>query len=151
MSSSPHQIEVDNKLYCSAREVAVKMNEFFIDKVRKLRNKFQSQHLDLRGCRQAMQSKNCKSSLNFVSVHKVEKMLRNLKSSRATAIDGLDSYSLKISAGFVAIPIHHLITVSIMQQKFPSLWKLAKILPLHKKGNILERKNCRPVHYRIGS
>ena len=60
-------------------------------------------------------------------------------------MDGLDSYSLKISASFVAIPIHHLITLSIMQQKFPSLWKLAKILPLHKKGNTLERKNYRPV------
>ena len=92
-----------------------------------------------------MLNKSCRLSLNFVSVQKVEKMLKSLKSSRATAIDGLDSYSLKISAGFVAVPIHHLITLSIMQQKFPSLWKLAKILPLHKKGNILERKNYRPV------
>ena len=32
-----------------------------------------------------------------------------------------------------------------MQQKFQALWKMAKILPLHKKGDVLERKNFRPV------
>ena len=31
-----------------------------------------------------------------------------------------------------------------MQQKFPSLWKNAKVLPLYKKGCVLERKNYRP-------
>ena len=61
------------------------------------------------------------------------------------AIDGLDSYSLKIAAKLVAVPIHHLVSLSIMQQKFPTLWKKAKVLPLHKKGDVLERKNYRPV------
>ena len=32
-----------------------------------------------------------------------------------------------------------------MQQKFPSSWKEAKILPLFKKGDILDRKNYRAV------
>ena len=45
----------------------------------------------------------------------------------------------------MAKPIHHLISLSIMQQKFPSSWKEAKILPLFKKGDILDRKNYRAV------
>ena len=68
-----------------------------------------------------------------------------MKSSKAVAIDGLDSYSLKIAAKLVAAPIHHLVSLSIMQQKFPTLWKKAKVIPLHKKGDVLERKNYRPV------
>ena len=32
-----------------------------------------------------------------------------------------------------------------MQQRFPSVWKNAKILPLHKKGCEYDRKNYRPV------
>ena len=83
--------------------------------------------------------------MSFVLVHRVTILLKGLKSSKATAIDGLDSYSLKISANFVAHPIHHIVSLSIMQQRFPSMWKLAKILPLHKKGNVLDPKNYRPV------
>ena len=92
-----------------------------------------------------MFSKNCLLELSFVSVKKVEEFIRNIKSSKAVAIDGLDSYSLKIAAKFVAVPIHHIITLSFMQQQFPSAWKFSKVLPLHKKGCPLERKNYRPV------
>ena len=32
-----------------------------------------------------------------------------------------------------------------MQEKFPDDWKLAKVIPLHKKDDVLEPKNYRPV------
>ena len=32
-----------------------------------------------------------------------------------------------------------------MQEKFPTEWKKAKVIPLHKKEDILEPKNYRPV------
>ena len=35
--------------------------------------------------------------------------------------------------------------LSILQQKFPSYWKVAKVLPLHKKLDTLNAKNFRPV------
>ena len=68
MSGSPHKIEVDNKLYRSAREVAIKMKEYFIHKVSNLRSTFEGQNLDLWGCRESMLNKSCRLSLNFVSV-----------------------------------------------------------------------------------
>ena len=68
-----------------------------------------------------------------VSVETVDKLLKNLKSSKSVAIDELDSYSLKIAADIITLPVHHLVTLSIMQRKFPTLWKYAKVLPLHKK------------------
>ena len=37
------------------------------------------------------------------------------------------------------------VNLSIMQNKFPSIWKFSKVLPLHKKEDPLERKNYRPV------
>jgi hypothetical protein len=68
-------------------------------------------------------------------------VIKKLKSSKSLAVDELDSYSLKISADIVGPAIHHLITLSIMQNKFPEPWKYAKVLPLHKKGEVLVRKN----------
>ena len=140
VAGTPHQINVNNKLYKKAGEVATLMNNFFIEKVENLKGKFQGQVPNLIGCRKAMISKKCFVDISFVSVSKVEKILRGLKSSKAVAIDGLDSYSLKIAAKLVAAPVHHLVSLSIMQQKFPTLWKKAKVLPLHKKGDVLERK-----------
>ena len=32
-----------------------------------------------------------------------------------------------------------------MQKKFPQSWKYSKVIPLHKKEDVLERKNYRPV------
>ena len=141
----PNQIKVNNILYRKAAEVSNLMNEFFIGKIKGHKKNFNFDNIDLSSCQNMMLSKNCSLGLNFISVKKVEKMILNLKSSKAVATDELDSFSLKISARLVAVPIHHIITLSIMQQQFPSPWKFSKVLPLHNKGCHLDRKNYRPV------
>ena len=45
----------------------------------------------------------------------------------------------------VVPPITHIINLSIQQSKFPSQYKIAKVIPLLKKGDPLETKNYRPV------
>ena len=42
-------------------------------------------------------------------------------------------------------PVHHIITLSIMNSQFPQSWKNSKVIPLHKKEDVLEKKNYRPV------
>ena len=144
-SGSPKQIVVDNVVYKKAADVAMLLNEFFVSKINSLRSRFQNQPLNLVGCKKAMNRKRCSLSLSYVSVHKVEKYLKGIKPSKAIAVDGLDAFSLKLAAKLIAKPIHHIISLSLMQQRVPSLWKHSKIIPLHKKGDVLERKNYRPV------
>ena len=60
-------------------------------------------------------------------------------------MDMLDSYSVKIAADYIAQPLHHVISLSLMQEKFPSCWKSTKIIPLHKKGSTLKKEHYRPV------
>ena len=144
-SGTPSQIEVNNVLYCKAKDVAKHMNEFFITKVEKLRQKFSGNKPNFQHLKSMMNKKKCTLGISFVSKKQVKKLLKNLKSSKCVAVDELDSYSLKISADVVTGPVHHLITLSIMQKRFPTAWKYAKVLPLHKKLSILERKNYRPV------
>ena len=48
---------------------------------------------------------------------------------------------MKLAADLIAQPIHHLVTLSIMNSKFPQSWKFSKVIPLHKKEDVLERKN----------
>ena len=144
-AGTPNQIVKDNILYTKARDVARVMNEFFVQKIRDIRSKFDGVAPNYEHCKKAMGGKKCKMHLQHVSIKKVIKVIKNLKSSKSLGVDELDSYSLKISAEIVGPAIHHLITLSIMQNKFPEPWKYAKVLPLHKKGEVLVRKNYRPV------
>ena len=39
----------------------------------------------------------------------------------------------------------HVINVSIRYSRYPSSWKQAKVIPLYKKGDLLDPKNYRPI------
>ena len=144
-TGTPTQIEVDNVLITSAGKIAEIMNTFFIEKVSIIRRGMRILAPSFSSCNKIMQNKNCKLSLSHVSVEKVKKLISSLSNSRSTATDEMDNYAVKVAGPAIAKPLHHIITLSLMQEKFPTTWKYAKVLPLHKKFSILERKNYRPV------
>ena len=72
-------------------------------------------------------------------------MLKRVKTSTSTSIDGLDNLSVKLAADQIDVPLHHIITLSLMQNRFPECWKLSKVIPLHKKESQTEAKNDRLV------
>ena len=92
-----------------------------------------------------MRGKECRLGMKHVPLSKVNKLLRNLKNTKSTSIDELDNYCVKIAADIIDKPLHHVITLSIMQSRFPASWKMSKVIPLHKKNSKLEMKNYRPV------
>ena len=145
----PTQLEVEEKkkitLYTKARDLAKIMNEFFISKVQKIVKGLKNLPTDLSGCRNMMMGKKISLSMKFVTVKKVRKLLGSLKNKTSTSVDQLDNFAVKVAADYIAGPLHHVITLSIMQQKFPSGWKYTKIVPLHKKKSTLSRENYRPV------
>ena len=142
---SPNQLEVSGRLITKSTEIAGTMNSYFIEKVLNLRNGLKKVSNDFAGCLKIMQTKQCSLSLNHVSIQLVLKLLKGLKSSKSTSVDQLDNYAVKLASDFIARPVHHLITMSLMQQRFPSSWKYSKLIPLHKKDSMLEPKNYRPV------
>ena len=96
-------------------------------------------------CKNLKAGRKLSLSLKFVTVKKVRKLLLGLKNKTSTSIYQLYNYSVKLAADFIARPLHRVITLSIMQQRFPSGWKLTKIVPLHKKKSTLKPENYRPV------
>ena len=141
------EIEVDKKLtlVTKAGLIAQVMNEFFISKVQNILQNLRNLPTDLSGCEKVMENRDLSISLKFVTVQKVRKLLKSLKNKTSTSVDQLDNYAVKLVADHIAGPLHHVITLSIMQQKFPTGWKYTKIVPLHKKDSQLKRENYRPV------
>ena len=142
---TPNQIKVNNELITSAKKIAQYMNEFFVSKVEAIRAGMTAAVFSIAKLKDIMKNKTCKLKLSHINVDKVRKILKNLSSSRSTGIDELDNFSVKIAADHIAQPIHHIVCLSINQNKFPDGWKFSKVLPLHKKEEKLERKNYRPV------
>ena len=140
----PHQIRVGSKLITKA-SLASEINSFFIQKVRNIREGIMYLPNTFLQCKKIMRDKKAKLRIKHVSVAKINKLLRNLKNSRSTSIHELDNYCVKISADLIDRPLHHIITLSIIQSKFPTSWKLSKVILLHKKHCKLECKNYRPV------
>ena len=142
---TPHQLEVNNVLETKSSRIATIMNDYFIGKVQTIRNNMVAAQENLTECLRLMVGKRCSLSIQHVSVDAVRKLLKNLKNSKSISVDELDNFSVKLSAEHIAEPLHHIITMSIMQSKFPSNWKYTKVIPLHKKLSSLEPKNYRPV------
>ena len=141
----PTQLKVGNELVTSAKSIARYMNEFFLNKVEIIRAGMAATRFNLDKVHSIMFSKSCSLQLSHVSLEKVTKILKSLSNSRSTGTDELDNFSVKLAAELIAEPVHHIVTLSIINKKFPQSWKFSKVIPLHKKEDVLDRKNYRPV------
>ena len=144
-TGTPHQLEVGTKLETKASIIAQIMNNFFVDKVQNTIRRLRNLPENFEECRRIMTGKSCSLKLEHVSEEMVRKLLMKLKSSKSISVDELDNFAVKHAADHIAKPLHHIITLSIMQSRFPTSWKFSKIIPLHKKLCTLKPENYRPV------
>ena len=144
-TGSPTKLSVDNKLITSAKDIAKSMNDFFVEKIADIRRSMSSIELDTSKIKHCMENKSCFLEFQHTEFTSVMKLLKGLSNSKSTSLDGLNNYSVKIAAPYIASPLHHVISLSLIQKKFPECWKYSKVVPLHKKGDPLDRKNYRPV------
>ena len=86
-----------------------------------------------------------KFEFTVVSETEVLRELQKLKNKKSVGIDGISVQTLKSCADILIKPITHLINRSLMEGKVPKAWKVAKIIPLHKKGDKSNPDNYRPI------
>ena len=74
-----------------------------------------------------------------------KKLLCCLDVSKAPGVDEIPSRFLKDGAEILAKPISDIINLSIKLSTFPDKCKIAKLIPLFKKGSKTDPKNYRPI------
>ena len=79
-------------------------------------------------------------STDFVLHH-----LNNLDSSKATGVDNINSKFLRMSASMIAPSLTHIFNCSINFHIVPNAFKIAKVIPIYKKGDKMEVLNYRPI------
>ena len=92
-----------------------------------------------------MEGRTCTFSLKSVFPDEIEAIVRNLKNSSSTGMDDMGTSVIKLALPHILPAITHIINLSIETLTFPDTWKVAKVIPLHKKDDPLLPKNYRPV------
>ena len=95
--------------------------------------------------REVLQSRECTFSLRPVAPVEIEKIIAELKNTKSTGMDYVNTWVIKLIAKEMLPAITHIVNLSISKQQFPQSWKMAKVVPLLKKGDPLQPKNYRPV------
>ena len=147
-TSSPTKLLVDGDMVTSPHKLAEVQNTYYINKVKEIRKNMPRQKNDpLCTVKQMMYGRNIQSfSLSSVSPDEVDKIIKDLKNSKASGVDNLDTYILKLTRKHIVSSVCHILNLSIQNKKFPTKWKIAKVVPLYKgKGSKFEAKSYRPV------
>ena len=142
----PTKLFVNGEMLTSPARLATAMNSFFLTKVRQLRQRVPAPSTDpLTKLRESMQGRHCTFSMRPVSPDEIAKIIASLKNSKSSGPDYINTWVIKLVAKEIIPAVTHIINLSISESEFPSIWKLAKVVPLLKKDDPVIPKNYRPV------
>ena len=121
------------------------MNNFFVDKITAIRQGLPAPtDYPLSTLQNMMKDRTEVFSLSCVHPD-ARKIILGLKNSKSCGVDNINTYIIKLMVDDILPAVTHIVNLSIQQAAFPSLYKLAKIIPLLKKDDPLVPKNYRPV------
>jgi hypothetical protein len=80
-----------------------------------------------------------------VTQSEVEKVARSFKNKLTAGIDGIPDYVVKHCIELLKIPITNIYNASLESGTFPDKLKIAKVIPVHKKGDTRDVCNYRPI------
>ena len=79
------------------------------------------------------------------TVEAVCKSLKHLDIKKGAGLDGLQPKFLVMAADIIAPSLTNIFNLSLSTGIVPSIWKAAKVIPLHKKGALHDPSNYRPI------
>jgi hypothetical protein len=135
----PDYVTRDGEIY-TEKEVASAFSEYFDDKVTNLQSSTAKSGSVYNG-------KKCLNSCNknFMTEDKVKECLNELKIKNCEGFDRIPLRILKSGAPILCRPLSILFHKIYETKQIPEQWKAAKVLPLHKKGNLHDVTNYRPI------
>ena len=134
--------EVNGNKISNNSTIANLFNKYFVNAPRELCKTIPAQCKD--PCSYVKSSINESLYLNPATEGEICKILLGLKNS-SPGHDDINISIFKGVAEHISKPLTHLCNLSILSGRVPDSRKIAKVIPIHKKGKINEFCNYRPV------
>ena len=80
-----------------------------------------------------------------ISVDGIRKMIDGLSSRKAAGPDGIDAALLKSVRDPASLYLHKIFVKSLNLGRIPADWRVATVIPVHKKGSRHDTSNYRPI------
>ena len=138
-----NELKINNDSITSPEEMAYVFNEYFVQIGPDLACSLAVSDVTFDQFVSPTQS--VMSRFRLASANKVFKLLNGLSSTKATGLDKISSKVLKAVASTVAPSLTYIFNNSILTWCFPFDWKMARFLPVYKKGPRSLPENYRPI------
>jgi hypothetical protein len=126
----------DGTMVIDPNEIANMFGSFFVDKVEKLSQQAQPE--------EAPKPDWSTTGSIEICARDVELAGKTLKSKKSAGLDGIPMCLVKDTTPFLANLYAKLFNCAA-REGMPPAWKLARVVPLHKKGDKLTTSNFRPI------
>lgn len=140
---SPTTLLINDKTIDDPMEIANLFNTYYISVAEDLRSSSSSSQLNYHDIE--TKADDTKFTIPFMTLDNVHDLFNNLDVNKATGLDGIPAYFLKISKTSTAQVILILCNLSIKTGIYPDMWKRAKLIPVYKGDSQVNRGNYRPI------
>lgn len=136
------QIRVANKMVTDPQEIANHLNNYFIELTNQACNA-----TPYNGIIKNTNSKHINNSIFLEPVNPVEvrAIIMSLKNTQSVGNDSITTKIIKHCVDLLIPHFTYLINLSFEQGKFPECLKKSVIKPIHKKGDVIDMSNYRPI------
>ena len=141
----PSYLSIDGQNITSQLEMTEKFNEFFTTVGSNLASELPSSDIDPLSYLVKIEDK--ASSFKFMEISDdiTSEIVQNCSSKKAVGCDQISMKLLKDHSKTLVPILTHLINLTIRTSTFPDSQKIARVRPLHKKGDKAELNNYRPI------
>jgi Reverse transcriptase (RNA-dependent DNA polymerase) len=137
------QLQKNGKELSDQSKVAEFFNTYFTNEAQNVIN---SEQRTLNELREIMPNRmEHQMILHEVTRKEVLDIINKIKNKKSSGHDNISPFLLKKCAMAFSEPLTYLINQSFAEGKFPNALKIAKVIPLYKKGNVNDIGNYRPV------
>ena len=133
-------IIIKNLIEYGRNDAPTAFAQFFKEKVKNLEEKLKIKD-DVPNGRRLVNSE----EVNFMTPEKVTECLKEMKIKNCEGYDRIPLRILKEGVQVLARPLSILFEKIYENKEIPEQWKIAKIIPLHKKGPDQDITNYRPI------
>ena len=138
-------LTVDGKSITKKIEIADSMNDFFCNIGENLSSKIPDTANPLVSGDYSVNNESARFEFQMISPENLVNIMTKFKKSYGFGVDGISSFFLKIAMPVIAPVLCDIFNWSLASGTFPQNWKIARVSPIYKDGNIEDRSNYRPI------